>query len=84
MPHSPERWKCGNRVAISKSRGKGGKPASGFPGFPWLVICTALPLLSDQLRSLLLFVSTAPKAVGFGAGLKNVSTVSDAIQQRFA
>jgi hypothetical protein len=41
-------------------------------------------LLSGQLLSLLLFVSTAPKSVGFGAGLENVSTVSDAIQQRFA
>ena len=28
------RWECGNREAISKSSGKGGKPAVGFPGFP--------------------------------------------------
>ncbi len=31
---SPELLECGNRGAISKSSGKGGKPAVGFPGFP--------------------------------------------------
>jgi hypothetical protein len=27
-------WECGNREAISKSSGKGGKPDLGFPRFP--------------------------------------------------
>src|SRR5467141_1001611 len=29
---SSKRWECGNREAISKGGGKGGKPAFGFPG----------------------------------------------------
>lgn len=38
----PELLECGNRNAISKSGGKGGKPDVGFPCFPRFVISTAL------------------------------------------
>ena len=39
-PSSPELWECGNRAVFRRdfqgARGKGGKPAFGFPGFPQL------------------------------------------------
>lgn len=35
-------WECGNRAAISKGGGKGGKPDFGFPGFPRAVISIAV------------------------------------------
>lgn len=37
----PGRRECGNRGAISKGGGKGGKPVFGFPDFPRTVISTA-------------------------------------------
>jgi hypothetical protein len=43
VQQSSELWECGNRAAISKDGGKDGKPAFGFPGFPSVVISTALP-----------------------------------------
>jgi hypothetical protein len=46
LPHpiykeSSKLGECGNREAISKGSGKGGKPDFGFPGFPLPVISTA-------------------------------------------
>ncbi len=72
----------GIAIAISKGGGKSGKPWFGFPGFPRTVISTALPLL--RFGSFLLFCGGPSEAVGLGAGLQDVSPVSDAIKQRFA
>jgi hypothetical protein len=44
-----ELLECGNRNAISKGGGKGGKPDLGFPCFPRTVISTAL-LLGFSMR----------------------------------
>ena len=41
-----ELLECGNRNAISKGGGKGGKPDFGFPCFPRTVTSTALLLIS--------------------------------------
>jgi hypothetical protein len=51
-----------SHLAISKSGGKGGKPAFGFPGFPPLVISTAYFLLSSTS----LLSSACRRYVGIG------------------
>ena len=88
LPHliyrqSSKLWECGNREAISKGGGKGGKPDFGFPGFPRTVISTAWPI-SLQLGSLLLFFRGSAEAIGFCSRLQDVSSIGDSIQQRFA
>jgi hypothetical protein len=88
LPHliyrqSSKLWECGNREAISKGGGKGGKPDFGFPGFPRTVISTAWPM-SLQLGSFLLFFRGSAEAIGFCARLQDVGSIGDSIQQRFA
>ena len=44
---SSGQWECGNRGAISKGGGKGGKRVFGFPGFPRTVISTDIAVWGD-------------------------------------
>ena len=78
-----ELWECGNREAISKDGGKGGKPDLGFPGFPRPGISTAQSF-AVRFGSFLLLFGRPTEAIRFGAGLQNMSAVGDAIQQCFA
>ena len=73
------RWECGNREAISKSSGKGGKPVVGFPGFPAARHFHGWPA-SGWLCSFLLSIRSSAEAIRFRAGLQDVSAVSYAIE----
>lgn len=83
---SPELWECGNRAGFAgfpRAVGRVGSLILAFQAFHGPAFPQLFGLLG-RFSSFLLSVHRSAEAIRLRAGLQNVRTVSNAIQQRLA